>query len=422
MRNNFRKIITVPGRLLRIIRQEGISGILVRLYYPKRTSDITGFTPPCTLPLHLSGKTGSIANELTHALNILGIKGNLHCKSSTLHIDPCTQESFNIGDALLFTNRTAVNQFAHKLKQLPATSRCNGIAVLVPDTKSLETIRACGIMLSKIFIMPSLLSLPAKPQDPYKDLLRDLAGDLARWLIAAGSISAKEVSPDLFPALRDLSPGTRICLSLPETVKRREHFISQEQFGFRIFNGIRRSPGWKGCGASYAMIAQAAIAQNAAPLVVCEDDILPPDGFARHLENVESYLSNTEWDVFSGLLTNISDDYDIHKVEHYAGLTFVHVNFTTGMVFNIYNQRALERLAIWSPKDNDIQSNAVDVWLGSIPGLRAITTIPFLAGHNPDLDSTVFGFSSRRYKNMIQASEKRLMSRIAKINSVAQIG
>lgn len=248
---------------------------------------------------------------------------------------------------------------------------------------------------------------------PAGDALRDMAAGLARWLIAAGCLRPDAVEATLYPALRRLAPQARLCLGLPESGDRRRAFLRLGLEDFAILDAIRMQPGWQGCGWSYASIARAALAQGAVPLTVCEDDMQPRAQFHRHLAGIETYLAQTEWDLFSGLVTDLPETCRIHRVEDRDGLRFVHLDYAIGMVCNIYNRRALERLAAWTPGGGRPEEDTVDVWLSRLPGLRVVTTLPFLAGHDPAATSTIFGFGNRRYESLIRATERRLAARVS---------
>jgi len=231
---------------------------------------------------------------------------------------------------------------------------------------------------------------------------------LARWLVAAGALSPRELDSALFPALSKLGSEAKLCLSLPEKPARREKFRALNLSEFAFFDGIRLQPGWIGCGWSYRTMASVALDRGAVPLAVCEDDMVPPHKFRQNLRQVEAYLAGQNWDLFSGLLTDVSETARIVGVAREDGLTFVHLDYATGMVFNIYGSRVLTHLATWAPETGSIAENTIDAWMSRLPGLRVVTTLPFLVGHDSQAHSTLFGFANRRYDGMIRQSEIRL--------------
>lgn len=88
----------------------------------------------------------------------------------------------------------------------------------------------------------------------------------------------------------------------------------------------------------------------------------------------------------------------------------IHTPHMMGMVFNVYNRSALEWLADWNPEGGDVATNTIDEWMNTMPGLRVISAVPFLAGHRDDVHSTIFGFRNTRYSGMIRATETEILS------------
>jgi len=84
----------------------------------------------------------------------------------------------------------------------------------------------------------------------------------------------------------------------------------------------------------------------------------------------------------------------------------------TSMVMNIYSSRAAEIISSWDENNADPETNTIDRHIESYPGLVAITTIPFLAGHADDRTSTLWGFQNTQYLEMIADSERLLAEKI----------
>ncbi|WP_299909988.1 hypothetical protein [uncultured Paracoccus sp.] len=394
----------VLGKIGRTLRREGVSGLWARLRHPKRSGGPAAVTPPQRPPFRLIGQdpvlTGRVAAALQRCLGQGGLtwagSGAGSGDAATIRIiGPVDPHDIRPGEILLFPDAATALKLVGGTRA-PDLALCG--AVLLPDAALLKPFRDAGLGEGRLFVLPSL-------GDPART---GLAGDLLRWLIAAGALDPGTIDPALFPVLETLTPHSRLCLSLPESPDRRASFLSHELREFFIFDGLRLKPGWQGAGWSHATIARAALARNAVPLLVCEDDMTPSADFAARLASVEAYLADADWDMFSGLLTSIPEDCRVHHVETRDGLTFVHLDYATGMVLNIYRSRALERLAAWQPGGGHPETDTVDAWLSRLPGLRAITTIPFLAGHDTAAVSTVFGFANRRYDSLIRASEQRL--------------
>lgn len=386
-------------KIFQTVRNEGLRGLWVRLKYrPKATPT----TPDLILPFRVTGADPRLVSCLSSALRELLGPNSLSDRDAetTLHISPSPEHTLlGAHDVVYFADTTTALDFLKYHGKLSAQ-----IQFLLPSSASLQAFRQAGVRDAQIFLFSADAS-----DTP------GLINDMARWLLTAGLISPQDADPGIFPALSLLRPHDRLCLSLPEDLERREGFTQIGLGSFRIVDGIRISPGWQGCGWSYATIARAALAQDAAPILVCEDDMRPAPEFRKRLTEVERYLEGQKgWDVFSGLVSNISEDCIIHHVEQHGELTFIHLNFTTGMVLNIYTERALERLSQWRPNRGSIQTNTIDAWLGQLPNLHVITTLPFLARHDTEATSSVFGFSSRRYESLLRSSEKRLTKMVAK--------
>jgi hypothetical protein len=69
-----------------------------------------------------------------------------------------------------------------------------------------------------------------------------------RFLVALGFLPAAHVHNMVLPLPESFE---RVALSLPETIERRHFFEKERPANCAIFDGIRRSPGWVGCGLSY---------------------------------------------------------------------------------------------------------------------------------------------------------------------------
>lgn len=385
------------------LRREGLQGLGLRLLNPR----VARPAPPRpSMPFRLTGTEPQLIRRLSAALqHLLGPEVLSHSDDATvIHVNPFPRQiRRGACDVACFTDPDAALVFLAQ-----RTDPYDSTTFLLPSAACLQAYRQGGLNDAQLF----LLLTDATHPEGFSD---DLTGDLAQWLISAGLLSPETVDTALFPALRHLAPHDRLCLSLPESIERRAGFVRESLENFRIMNGVRMLPGWQGCGWSYVTIARAALAQNATPLLVCEDDMRPTPDFRKRLAEVEAYLADQQgWDIFSGLLSNLSQNCRIHRIEKRGDLTFIHLNFTTGMVFNIYAEHTLARLAQWRPDNGDPQVNTIDAWLGQMPNLHVITTLPFLARHDTSATSTVFGFSNRRYERMISASEKLLGAMVAR--------
>ncbi len=205
----------------------------------------------------------------------------------------------------------------------------------------------------------------------------------------------------------------KVCLSLPETTKRRCGFLSQGWNGFRIFDGLRYEEGWVGCGLSYKYLMMWAKREGLGQLLVCEDDVSVADNDLSALEIIEAYLKEKKegWDVFVGMIAHVDPDLIVTSVEEYRGLKFLHVNKMTSTVLNIYNASVFDRIIAWNESDRDRDRNTIDRYLERVEGLRIVTVVPFVVGHEEAVDSTLWGFENYKYSEMISRSENLLLSK-----------
>jgi hypothetical protein len=233
---------------------------------------------------------------------------------------------------------------------------------------------------------------------------------LLRFLAAFGLTEFNKLKG--LPSPPSFSTG-KICLSLPETPARRAAFLSRRMDQFEIFDGLRHAYGWIGCALSYKFLATQAKLKELDRLTICEDDALLDDEAIATLPIIESYLDSLadNWDIFAGLIAHLNDNVQIIKVETYCGLTFVHIDRMTSMVFNIYNHTAFDVLAAWDETDVS-PTNTIDRYLERQYKLQIVTTLPFLASHAEQETSTLWGCENTEYSEMIRASQALLEEKV----------
>lgn len=231
-----------------------------------------------------------------------------------------------------------------------------------------------------------------------------------RFLIAQGFLPASHVRQTNL-----LLPDTAasIALSLPETVERRRIFSTMVPSGYFVFDGIRRLPGWVGCGLSYLALAQHALRNNTTQISIMEDDAVLPADYESKIAVVHEFLNSRvgQWDVFCGVMAALHPETKIQSVETYKGIVFVTINKMTSMVFNIYSERALQILTSWNPDNLDADSNTIDRFLGSREDLRVVVALPFLVAHREEVHSTLWGFKNAEYSAMIKSCEQALLNK-----------
>ena len=241
------------------------------------------------------------------------------------------------------------------------------------------------------------------------DFLRDKKNDFAyyfyRFLLAFDCISFDE----FYKSVSDYISfrGSRICLSLPEDVERRNAFLKDNQYGFELFAGLRHTRGWTGCGLSYKFIMKKAKEQGFSDILICEDDVLFPEDFDFRFSNLLQYLdTHNDWDVFQGVIADVGK-VEIQNVEECNEETIVYLNHMVSMVFNYYKSRMFDRVISWDETDASQLTNTIDRALES-KDLKVVTTVPFLVGHKEDLKSTIWGFENTEYTDWIHRSSEKL--------------
>lgn len=235
-----------------------------------------------------------------------------------------------------------------------------------------------------------------------------------RFLVAQGFLPVSWVKRMELPISLSTADA-HIGLSLPETIERRKIFKTSVPDGYIVFDGIRRQPGWLGCGLSYLTLARHAVKHGNKTLSVMEDDVVLPADFASKIKVVQEFLEarDGQWDVFSGVIAALHPQVEILSVEIYQGVTFVTINRMTSTVFNIYSTRALHILASWDSENSDAETNTIDRYLERHGDLRVVVTLPFLVGHREEVNSTIWESSNNLYSELIKSSEKALISKVS---------
>lgn len=275
-----------------------------------------------------------------------------------------------------------------------------GYSLVVTSEAGLRRVVEIGASLHDIMLVPI---------DSH-DRTTQLA--LSRWLVYMGALRPEDYLDDLLAFGPSIYDQCQVCISLPEHQHRRAGFLKSNQMRYIMFDGIRLLPGWKGAAWSYKAVAAKALQSGAQRITVCEDDAVFASDFNHTFNILNYYLDKIEWDVFNGVMTRLPRHPKITIQGKLGSSQMFHAKHMMGMVFNIYNRPALEWLANWNPNLGGSDSNTIDEWLNTMPDLKVVSAVPFLAGHREDTHSTIFGFKNTRYKNMIQATERELLSLI----------
>lgn len=212
------------------------------------------------------------------------------------------------------------------------------------------------------------------------------------------------------------------CLSLPESVDRRNEFIKDNRFDVWIFDGLRHHIGWIGCGLSYKFMLKLAEHLNFAQVSICEDDVLFFEDFEKRYYSIKQdlILNDSDWDIFSGLIADLSRYSTLGKSNiPSSSETYYTIDKVVSMVFNIYNYSIYEKIYSWNPNNKDT-SNTIDRYLERHTSIKGIITDRFLVGHKEQLISTLWGFQNTEYSDMINKSQYLLTQKINELNDINQ--
>ena len=234
-----------------------------------------------------------------------------------------------------------------------------------------------------------------------------------RFLIAIGLLPTTQIECVSLP----ISSNSNVFgLSMPETISRRLIFQETKPNYCEIFDGFRRSPGWVGCGLSYAALANHALKNNIKHITIMEDDVILPNNFDSDFKLINEFLESIsgEWDVFSGLIAVLHPDAKIISVKKYQGKIFITIDKMTSTVFNIYAQDALEMFSMWDSTNLDPIENTIDKYLESQKSIKVVTTLPYFVGHREEVISTLWNFQNSQYNELIEKSEILLQNKLKK--------
>lgn len=230
----------------------------------------------------------------------------------------------------------------------------------------------------------------------------------SRYLLFTGQITFEHLQSNIGPLpLKSIN-----VLSLPETPERYEHALAS--YGdVHPVHGLRHEQGWRGCGMTYKHLFQSALEHGYSRIVVMEDDAVLPRDWREQLDGIYGYLDSLsgQWDVFAGLIAEISPQAKVSHVSAAPGREYIHLNKMVSGVFNVYNVESIgPLLARWDEATTDHLAGQFDRWLERIPNLRVVTSNPWFAGHAPSLHSTMWsgGDNGALYDHQIARATRRL--------------
>ena len=214
---------------------------------------------------------------------------------------------------------------------------------------------------------------------------------------------------ELQDACADMAlPSDRLILALPEQVQRYNFARDNALPGAVPFHGLRQLDGWRGCACSYKFLATRALANGRQHLTIYEEDATFEPDAAQRLSTIEAHLdARGDWDIFSGLLSDLHPEARITAIRSEDGEEFVELDSVMGMVFGIYSRRGMELLAGFEFEGTDTARHTIDRYLETRRP-RTLTVWPPLAGHDEALDSTLWPVNNSQAAPMISDSIQRL--------------
>ena len=159
------------------------------------------------------------------------------------------------------------------------------------------------------------------------------------------------------------------------------------------FSGIRRSEGWRGCGASHVAIAREAMRKGLPWVLIIEDDCVPVADFAQRWPVVKKALWDDygQWDIFLGGPTYIQGPVELH------GNHLIEIEGGFALHFYVLQAAAYEKVIAWNPD----RHGPIDVYYSNV--LRIVTTYPLLAKQHPSISD--IKQEHRDYSEFFEESE-----------------
>lgn len=374
------------SRIISILQCEGPLGLYDRIRYPKSFTRRPSAVMPLQGNVRLYGENIEERQGIKNALNTIGIAvvdDNDQEFETTIFIGSSLPDIAQVtsSDIVVFISPLDTSDI------IMYARRCR--AILIPSLDIISDLVKHNIPFEKLFFL--------RDEERFTE-------SIVRCILAFQKGSNRSIDWRVFKNLRGLSVRPRVCIGLPETVERRRSFLSRKLSNFIIFDGIKKNPGWIGAGESFRLLAQSCLDQGVEQALFVEDDVQILPEFKERFDCILNYLDGCSWDIFSGMITDVGKNYNIHKVVRYRGQTFVHLNRCVGMVFGIYRNNALYRLSEWDASTG----LTIDRFLEDADNLNIVTTLPFLVGHDSELTSSIWRFSNRRYNRLIHSSEEKL--------------
>lgn len=235
-----------------------------------------------------------------------------------------------------------------------------------------------------------------------------LRAGFLRFLLAEGLISPAAFDQAV-PQWQPPAPApARLCLTLPETPARLAAFAAQAPAAdFTAWAGLRGRPGWRGAALSHARLCRDLLRQGIHEAIICEDDVVFPDGFQTRFAAIRDHLDAADdWEMFSGYVADAGAGWTVRPRCRAGDIDLIDSDRAVSMVFNILRRPVLEHLAAWDPGNDDPFTNTIDRWLERRK-TRVVIALPFLVDH-AEGGSTLRADSVTHYRRLADASAGRL--------------
>ncbi len=394
------EMLNIFLKALHILRREGVSGVTSRIKYCHDAALLREGPRQSGKKFKVAG-VGTLTAQLAGELKRRNLLASSDCPEARhVLVNPLPSDLQRRDIAALVLDSAYLSHCEPETVLLLKEQFSACPSVVVTTEKTLNQAVDFGAAIAKIMLVPCLGNRGA------------VRLAIGRWLVFIGAIAPEEYLTDVLAMGEPIASRSRVCISLPEHIHRREGFLDNGQPDCKMFDGIRLLPGWKGAAWSYKTVATKALQSGARRLTICEDDALFGPDFPAYFNAINRYLDRVDWDVFNGVMTRVAGRPEILKTRRLGESHMIHTPHMMGMVFNVYNRSALEWIADWNPDAGGADTNTVDEWLNGMPGLKVVSSLPFLASHRDDVHSTIFGFKNTRYTGIISATEREMMAMV----------
>lgn len=204
-----------------------------------------------------------------------------------------------------------------------------------------------------------------------------------------------------------LDPESPVVLYLPEVGLRNPALASEPLISFA---GITADQGWLGCAQSYRSLARLALQSGVSQLTVLEDDAVLPAGWRDRWGAGRELVSRGRANLASGLVSDLQRLPKTWRIERSGEDEFFVSDHMSSTVFTIFGESALRWLTSYPAHASDPNTEGIDRYLATMPGVAVGVFRPALVEHDPAARSTLWRFNNRTYRAQIDFAEELLAS------------